>query len=249
MPRQTLYKPPHPQLEEWPPARSDHLLHSDEPARDVYLDSCAQIAAAVAPHGFKYTESKQRCHREHRGFGNTINFQSSRYNASGRHVQLWMHATVSSHVLQAWRAERLPAELSTEYLAGGMVHLLGTRYAFVQWELADPADRAATIADAVSFIHDEVLPYFSLFEEPATLIARLMDQTLPGLDLRPSVEFAYCYGSKEQAQLVLDRFIRERPDLHDAIIIEQSRASPSLLMAPTSYAEQVAFLRTQYRLT
>ena len=169
MSRPTLYKSPHPQAEAWPPARSGHLPLCDEPARDVYLASCAQVAAAMVALGFKYAKSKQRCHREHYGFGNTIMFQSSHHNTSGRHVQLWMHATISSRALQSWRAERLPTGFVTEHVAGGMVHLLGSRFALVQWELADPADRATTVADAISFIHGEVLPYFALFEEPATL--------------------------------------------------------------------------------
>jgi hypothetical protein len=248
MPRQTLYKPPHPQTEPWPPVPAGEGVLSDEPAKDVYREACARIAMALQSHKFKYLKSKQRCHRLEGRFKNDIAFQSSHFNASGRHVQLWMHATVGSPELQAWRAARLPAELVTGHVAGGMVHLLGTKFALVQWELADPQNREQTIFDAIDFIHAEVFPYFARFEPPESLASSLAVESVPGLGLVPSVEFAHCFGSKAHAQAALDRFVQERPDLHEAISAEQKAPSPSAMQRSGGYAQQVVFLRTRYGL-
>lgn len=213
MPRQTLYRPPHPQLEPWPPASAPPGLFSDEPARQVYLGACQAIGDALAVQGFRYARSKQRCTRGGAPFTHTILFQSSHYNSSGRQVVLWMHATVQSSALLAWRRQHLGDEPVNDHVAGGMVHLLGTRYAMLQWELAAPRDRPATIQDAVDFLNQEVLPYFARFTDLPALIHRLATEALPGLELVPAVELALWAGDRQQAQAVLDRFLRERPDI------------------------------------
>jgi hypothetical protein len=159
-----------------------------------------------------------------------------------------MHATVYSKALKAWRSERLPEALHSEVLAGGMVHLLGPRYALVQWELADPKDREATIVDALSFIQQEVLPYFDLFLDPEALIDSLAKHPLDGLDLRSSVEFSYCYGGKTHAQRTLDRFVRDRLDLRTAIEAEEARVKDAAPVVLGNYAEQVVFFRRHYDL-
>lgn len=248
MPRQFLYKPPIPQTEPWPPERSEPGLLSDEPARDVYRAACARLGRALEPLGFKYLKSKQRCIARRSRFTNEVAFQSSHYNVSGRHVQLWMHATVASEELHAWRARCLPPELSSAHVAGGMVHLLGTRFAMVQWELADPQDREQTIQDAIQFIHSEVLPYFERFESVENLLAELATAAVPAFDLVPSVEFSCCFGGPAQAQATLDRFLRDRPDLQAAIAAESVSPSPAALSRPGGYAQQVVFLRHHYNL-
>jgi len=249
MPRQTLYKRPHPRLETWPPDPLPPGMLSNEPAKEVFQAACASIAGAITPLGFKYAKSKLRCTRERNGFTQAIAFQSSRYNVSGQHVQLWMYATVASLELETWRRRNLPEELASSHVAGGMVHLLGSKYAMVQWELADSRNRVATIQDAITFIHDEVLPYFAQFDDVAALIAALAEHEVPAFDLVSSVEFANCFGGRAQAQAVMDRFLRDREDLAAEIASEQLNASESTLLIPRNYAQQVVFLRHRYGLT
>ncbi len=247
MPRRTLYQSPKVQPDEWHRTWPSEPL-SDEPPRAVYQNACAQIATAIAPLGFKYAKSKQECKRERLGFGNTISFQSSHSNVRGAHVQLWMHATVSSAVLQAWQAERLTVGMVRPVFAGGMVHLLGSRYAMLEWELADPGDRAATIADAVSFIHEEVIPYFALFERPTELIDYLQSKELPGLWLSESVDFAYCFGDKQKAQGVLNRFVRDHPEFDKPAERTEDMPLPGKIYRTGNYSKQIASLRSRYQL-
>lgn len=248
MPRQTLFKPPHPQIEPWPPRRPSDGLLSAEPAKEVYRSACSQIGLALEPMGFRYYKSKQRCVARPSRFTNEIIFQSSHYNVSGRHVQLWMHATVASEELKEWRAQRRSPQLASAYVAGGMVHLLRNKFGLLQWELADPRDRGATIADALGFIHSEVLPYFGRFENIDALLSELSASAVPAFELVPSVEFSYCFGGQSHAQATLDRFVRDRPDLQAAISAEQASPSRSTLAQPGDYVQQVVFLRHHYGL-
>jgi hypothetical protein len=248
MARQTLYKSSAQQTEPWPPERPGDGLLSLEPSKEVYKGACLRIADALLPLDFKYLRSKQRCVRKAGLFREEIYFQSSHYNTSGRHVQLWMHATVASDTLKEWRTKHLPAEMCSDHVAGGMVHRLGTSFALVQWELADPEDRDKTIADAVQFIREHVLTYFAMFDHPESLVTALAQREIPAFDLIPSVEFAYCFGCKASAQAVLDRFIRDRTDLQSAIDAEQSNPNPATLTSPGGYVQQVVFLRARYGL-
>lgn len=244
MPRHTLYRQPDCQREQWPPLSLGAKPLSDEKPRDVYRDACAKIAEALGPLGFRYFRSRQECCQKHGSVLNTIRFQSSHFNIAGLHVQLWMHATVSSDELRDWRQRHLNDPLATGHIAGGMVHRLGTEYALVEWELANPADRADTIEDAIAFIREVVLPYFAQFESPERLIKALTKSPIPALDLGPSVEFALCFGGTRQAQSVLNLFVQSRPDLAGAI--DAAMANPTA--TPGSYAEQVAYLRKKYQL-
>ncbi len=248
MARQTLYKSSTKQNEPWPPDWPHDGLLSLEPSKEVYKSACAQIANALLTLDFKYIKSKQRCIRKSGLFREEIYLQSSHFNTSGRHVQLWMHATVASDTLKEWRAAHVPAAMCTDHVAGGMVHRLGTNFALVQWELADPADRDKTIADAIQFIHEHVLPYFAMFDHPETLVGTLAQREIPAFDLIPSVEFAYCFAGKNSAQAVLDRFIRDRNDLQSAIDDEQSSPGPATLTSPGTYVQQVVFLRARFGL-
>jgi hypothetical protein len=247
VPRHTLFNPPHLQTEPWPPAGRGQDL-SAERAKEVFRAACAQIGLALETAGFRYYKSKQRCVARLPRFTNEIAFKSSRYNVSGTQVKLRMYATVASAELRAWRAQRLAPELATAHVAGGMVHLLGTRFGFVEWELADPSDREATIADALDFIHSEVLPYFKRFEDIENLLSQLSAAAVPAFDLVPSVEFSYCFGGQLQAQATLDRFVRDRPDLHAQISAEQAAPTPSALMWPANHVQHVVFLRHHYGL-
>lgn len=117
----------------------------------------------------------------------------------------------------------------------------------IQWELADPADREETLQDATRFIETDVLPYFERFEDVDALLADLSVSAIPALDLVPSVEFSYRFGGRAHAQATLDRFLRERPDLHAAIASES--ASPPAWTRPIGFAQQTVFLRHHFQLT
>jgi hypothetical protein len=219
-----------------------------EQSREVYLGTCQAIAAHFESLGFKYRKTRPHFSRADDVFGYKVSFQSSHYNIPGRHIQLWMHATVHSETLRMWRQSRLPPNLITSHVAGGMVHCLTMKHAMRGWELADPASRPSVIADVAACIQSDVLPYFDRFSDIKSLILELSNLTIPAFDLRSSVEFALCFGDQESGQRVLNHFIEERSDLLNTIAEVESKGLKHPATGPGSFAEQVVFMRRAYQL-
>jgi hypothetical protein len=219
-----------------------------EESRDVYRNACQAIAARFELLGFKYRKTHPRFFRKDNLFEYRVTFQSSHHNIPGRHVQLWMHASVHSKTLLSWRESRVVANMRNDFVAGGMVHLL-TEHAMVQWELADPVSRPSVIDDAVAFIQSVVLPFFDRFKDIRPLILDLSERTpSKAFQLRQSVELALCFGNQECGQRILDRFMSERPDLLDAIAEVERVGLRHPAIGPSNYAEQVVFMRQSYGL-
>ncbi len=250
MPRQFI--PVRNSKEEAPPIsfRVGEVLLSTESVKDVLDGVCGQVAVELAKHGFRYLASKRLYRAEKNGLTYEVSFQSSQWNRAGRHVDMRMYAIVRSAELKAIRQSKQPQEFARDDAAGGLAHNLADEYADVSWEFADPATRQDTVNDLIDFIRTVVLPYFARFEDRAALVAQLVSTGLPGFIFpRDEVELAYCFGGQAAAQAVLDRFLRARPDLHEAVAAEAASPSPTCLESPNGYAEQVVYLRHHYALS
>jgi hypothetical protein len=131
-----------------------------------------------------------------------------------------------------------------------MVHLLKDNR-FIEWNLAHQDKRATVIADAIDFVRLVVLPYFERFSDPGVLISDLGQREIPAFEIASSVEFALCFGTKKEARHVLDRFVMERRDLWEQIeqatLAFREQGLPAYQV--TTYADQVAWVRTAYGLT
>jgi hypothetical protein len=218
-----------------------------EESRDVYRGACQAIAGHFKSLGFKYRKTHPHFSRKDDLFRYKVSFQSSHHNVPGHHVQLWMHATVHSEALKAWRATRLPPNMISDYVAGGMVHRL-TKHAMVEWELANPVSRPSVIADAVAFTRSDVLPYFDQFRDVKSLIQTLSSRLIPAFDIRFAVEFALCFGDQESGQRVLDHFLKERSDLLVAVAEVERVGLRHPATGPGNFAEQVVFMCRAYQL-
>ena len=232
-------------------ARQSGADPAAEPSVDAYADSCAQVAAAFAADGYRYAKSGPHLTKKMGAFSYRISFQSSRHNIPGQHVSLAVAANVGSRELEAWRKSQPLARRRDDWLAGGLIHLLGTDLTYVTWDVADAALRPAVIADVAAFIRSVALPYFARFEEPAKLIAELEVADIPAVDIGDAVECALCFSGPESAKKILRRFAAERPNLAGAIRQAEKRIQEEghTKYFPTAYADQVAFLRSAYSLT
>lgn len=136
------------------------------------------------------------------------------------------------------------------WIAGGMVHLLNRKHAMIEWELANDETRPAVVADAIQFIRTEVFPYFQRFSDPVAVISELSLKETMAFELASSIEFALCFGSHDQEQAILNRFVAQRKDLHDQIEIgtQAFRRDGLPAYCVTAYAEQVAWVRITYHL-
>jgi hypothetical protein len=219
-----------------------------EESRDVYRNACKAIAGHFAPLGFNYRKTHPRFFRKDDLFEYRVTFQTSRNNVPGRHVMLWMHASVHSKKLELWRKSQVVPNPRADYVAGGMVHLL-TNKPMIQWELADPTTRDSVIADVVAFTRNVVLPFFDQFRDVQSLLADLPQRPYShAFPLRDSVEFALSFGDRESAQRFLDRFLKERPDQLEAIAKVKQVGFKHPNFGPGNYAEQVVFMRRSYGL-
>jgi Domain of unknown function (DUF4304) len=219
-----------------------------EESRDVYRNACQAIADHFEALGFLYRKTHPRFFCKDSLFEYRVSFQTSRNNVPGRHVMLWMHASVHSEKLQMWRQSQAIPNVRTDYVAGGMVHLL-TKHSMIQWELADPTSRESVIADAVAFIRSVVLPFFDQFKDVRSLLADLPNRPYShAFPLRDSVEFALSFGDRDSAQGILDRFLKERSDLLDAVAKVEKAGFKHPTFGPSNYPEQVVFMRQSYGL-
>jgi hypothetical protein len=179
-----------------------------------------------------------------------ISFQSSHRNAPDKYVALWMYANVRSAKLKEWRGQQSHPYRDDEWVAGGMVHVLRDKRPSIEWNLADRGTRVEVVESAINFIRSEVLPYFAQFADPALLVSELTDRQIPAFELASSVEFALCFGTREQARQILDRFSSQRQDLSGQIA-QSSAAFQTKGFPPyhvTSYADQFAWVSVAYSL-
>ncbi len=198
-------------------ARKQPAFRGVEAPRDVYLSSCAAIGEAFVAEGFKFAKSGPHISKAKSPFRYKVSFQSSHHNIPGRHVSLTMAANVRSTALKKWRLQQASPIRSDDWIVGGMVHLLGAECTFLEWELADPASRGETIQGAVAFLRQVVVPFFELFSESDGALGHLKAGAVPNVDIGNAVEFALCFGSRSDAQQIVDTFVLSRPDLTGAI--------------------------------
>ena len=218
--------------------------------REIFLDGCAQIGAALASHGFKYAKSGPHAKRTHGDFTFGIYFQSSVHNSAGANVALWIYAIIRSKRLLAWRAAQPHPLRTDDWVAGGQIGNLRTPHHWLDINLADAASRPATISSAVAAITDFALPLFAAFEDVPALCERLVASDIPGMEIPLAVEFLLCFCTHSAAEASLHRFLRVRPDILRQYHLELDRFRNDGLPSScrTGYAVQLAFATIAYAL-
>jgi hypothetical protein len=99
---------------------------SAEPPSEVYSAACAEIASAFTDVGFRFSKSGPLLTKKEGSFSYRISFQSSRHNIPGQHVSLSVAANVRSKKIEEWRKRQPVSRRSDDWVAGGLIHLLGT---------------------------------------------------------------------------------------------------------------------------
>ena len=221
-----------------------------EKPRDVYLGACEAIAQSLAPDGFHYVKSKQALDRTVGAFVHRVSFQSSHNNIAGQSVVMWMHGNVRCKEFAAWRSQQSNPLRTDDWVAGGMVHLLTPERAMIEWQLADPTSRSATIANAQEFVRTVVLGYFALFEDPQRTVAELLRGPISAFSIGDQIEFLLCFAGPREASQILQRFVDQHGDLHSHMrrAIEQVERKGLPEYRPSAYADVVAWLGKAYEL-
>ena len=234
-------------------AAKAHLAGTDpaaEKPRDVYLGACEAIAQSLAPHGFRYLKSRQALDRTVGAFVHHVSFQSSHNNIAGQSVVMWMHANVRCKELARWRSQQSSPLRTDDWVAGGMVHNLTREHAMIEWQLADPTSRSATIANGQEFAGTIVLGYLALFEDPQQTVSELLSAPLNAFSIGDQIEFVLCFAGPREANQILQRFVDHRSDLHTQMHRAKERVEREGLpeYPPSAYADVVAWVGKAYGL-
>jgi hypothetical protein len=222
-----------------------------EPPRDVFLAGCQQIAEALAADGFTYARSGPRLTRKTRDFSFQIYFQSSPHNVRGELVVVWIHGNVCSKRLGEWLNTQPHSLRSNDGVAGGQIGNLLPTTSWMEWNLADPALRAATVSDAIATIRRIALPYFAQFDDVPAFCERLINDDIPSMSMPVPLEFLLCFSNRQRAEMCLHRFLCARPELlpqyHHELATLRRDGLPSAQR--TGYAIQLAYATVAYELT
>ncbi|HIH09057.1 MAG TPA: DUF4304 domain-containing protein [Candidatus Diapherotrites archaeon] len=177
----------------------------------TFRNGCLEIAPVFAKDGFKYFASKNQLTKKSKTFTYTIRFQSSHYN-NAQHIQLIAHASVSSPIIKKWRENQPLHVIHGDGIAGGLVHLL-TDSGFIEWNLREKGKKnQEIIRQIVGHISKNAFPYFSKFEDTVNLLSELKRNDIPAFGIGQALEFALCFGTKEDAQAIMENYLQRHPE-------------------------------------
>jgi hypothetical protein len=231
-------------------ARFGRAPSGSESPKDVYLWSCEAIANAFASDGYRFSKSGPHFARKAGDFVFRVSFQSSRNNVAGEYVALWIHANVVSQTLKKWRITNRSIRGPYDFVAGGQIGNLAERRSWLEWNLADPANRDAEVQSAIRTIRELALPYFAEFVEPANISAKLLRGDLAEMDLMCMFDFAACFSSLAAARDIAARFLARRPDLLEEYRERMAHFQHAGLPdgVPSGWVDQLAALSIRFEL-
>ncbi|MDF9826091.1 hypothetical protein M2447_000167 [Ereboglobus sp. PH5-10] len=186
--------------------------------RAVYLETCAAIAAAFEPRGYKFSKSGPHFTAKSRDkqFTYRISFQSSHNNIPGQHIRLLVHTSISSPVVKKWETA-LWARHGRTYQGNGSIAGTQLGYlaepgkrAWVAWELAHEHTRAAAIAEVTDRITRHALPWFAQCEDIPRLVGRIVETgVFPDCHVEDfPAELLLCFASRGQTARALASYIK-----------------------------------------
>lgn len=225
-------------------------LKCDELPRNVYDDSCEQIAAALISKGFSYSKSSHHLTRRNDDLKFTIHFQSSYNNVAGELVSLIFAANIRSRIIKKWRIAQSRPLRKDEWIAGGLIHLIDGNNVFIRWNLADKESRKETINDIITQINEIAIPFFDKFLMPEMVINELTRASINAFNIGDQIEYSLCFSGIRKAQMVLNRFLSNRPDLLPDILKSKDNLKengfPDYFV--TRHSDVIAHILTAYDL-
>ena len=138
--------------------------------------------------------------------------ESVRESTTYGYVSLLVDVGISAKRMQSWR-------MSLHHPLNTIPGIAGTTIGYLvpedpQWldvNLANPRARTHRIKAVASLIRSAALPYFEEFRNPNKIVAALATARNPGMSPNMEIEYASCYGGKEDARRVLNRYLENIP--------------------------------------
>lgn len=221
-----------------------------EPSYEVYLNSCATVAATFSDMGFIFAKSGPHMTKKENGMKFIISFGTSYNNVPGKYVQMQLSVCVYSSKLKKWREQQSTPYTNGDLVSGGLIHLIEAKGKYIEWNLANKDERQLVIDDVIAHIQNIALPYLNFFIDPKIVIEILEEADIPAMGIAYAIEFALCFGDVEKAQRILNRYVSEHRDFIPDVCryIEDFRQKGKPQIVPNQYAGQIAWVCSFYGL-
>lgn len=213
----------------------------------LFQDACQQIGACLTPHGFKPnkagTQWKKTAADKDTVF--EVSFERGRYNTRSD-VRMEVHVRVASRALKKWIAEQ-SGLIDRDTIAQGALRRPFKDAPPIAWQLAGSQGKAS-VQEISRQLEQQVLPWFDTYSDCAAALARLADRDddTPGIrETDPMVTplaYVLCFGTREQAQHLLDRYVATRaPGWRKNILktFEELAAAPDRDPGASSYVGEL----------
>jgi hypothetical protein len=155
-----------------------------ERPRDVFLAAVDRRVEPLVESGYRYARSGPHATRREGHVTSRVQFSSSQLNVPGELVSLHISLQVRDSVLGKWRRNQAQPRRSDDVVATWHLGHLLDPPRWLDWNLASPPDRDATVADIASTLQHG-LAFTDLLAEdlhgvvdPASLAGRVDDEAL-----------------------------------------------------------------------
>jgi hypothetical protein len=182
-----------------------------ERVADVVASSCASVAEAFAPDGFRWSKSGLRFSRKVGAFTHIVSFQADGANSSGSHVGVSIHAQAKSTELAKWR--ETDGVTTGDNIWATQIGYLSPTHEYLKWQLVDPVARQVEVASMVKTVHELAIPAFAVCSTKESLSAQLLERREIAWIPDWAVDIALWVGNKAAAEALINSHLTSRSDL------------------------------------
>jgi hypothetical protein len=173
--------------------------------RELFLEACRDIAAALSGEGFRTLAKGQTLKRTspNRDLSYEIYFQSSAHNDASS-ITLLPHLTIHSKAVKKWWSEQHPEQRPNDLVFTGHLGYLSSGDSWTSWNVS-PANRSAAIREISELLLEFGIPIFRLFDDVAGAVSHLrtegakFNRHMKNDSLAP-LPFVLRFGTKDDAQ-------------------------------------------------
>jgi hypothetical protein len=191
--------------------------------REIYLEACDLIAQNLTADGFEYARSGPHLTRKRGEWTDKILFQSSRHNAAGSVVKLWIYVRLANSAFRKWRKSAGSPLAGNPYIAGAQIGNLRSPPAWIEFNLASASRQAEIVVDATSSVREIGFPFIQLTSDTDALLEALSSREVPGFEPHDAFEFALFKSGRDIAGRVLGGWLERKPKFCDRVIRDLGR--------------------------
>ena len=178
--------------------------------RQIYVDTCAAIAARLADQGFRHVPSAQQLKRQRGDWLDVVYFQSSSNNDARGLVVLRAGVNARNDRLRRWRREHGASFRDDDWVSGTYLGYLKPGGSHNEWNLYETGQRETAVREVVALVLEYGLQWFDLLRNIDRLAEAVPSDVLGG-SVASLVELLLCYERRDDAQTLVTRWRGEAP--------------------------------------